>query len=224
MTYKLVALMPMRHTSIRVPGKNYRPFGDGRLLFQHTLDSLLACDRIDKVVIDTDSDIIKRVCIEVYEDVILLERPEHLTADTVPMNDILAHDINMVPSEFYLQTHSTNPLVKANTFIGIVDRFFENYPFYDSLFTVTKQQTRFWDELARPMNHNQNILLRTQDLPPVYEENSCAYVFKGETVLSQHNRIGARPYMFEMDPLEARDIDEEHDFTIAEMLFQKGLE
>ncbi|MBB3933885.1 CMP-N-acetylneuraminic acid synthetase, partial [Kaistia hirudinis] len=33
MSYKLVALMPMRHSSERVKGKNYRPFGDGRPLF-----------------------------------------------------------------------------------------------------------------------------------------------------------------------------------------------
>lgn len=211
--------MPMRHTSVRVEGKNYRPFGDGRPLFQHTLDNLLACGRIQKVVIDTDSENIKEICEKHYRDVIIIDRPPHLRADTVPMNDILKHDINSVPSEFYIQTHSTNPLVKAETFKDIIDTFFEHYPLYDSLFSVTRRQTRYWDELARPLNHNQNILLRTQDLPAIYEENSCAYVFHGDTLLKRNNRIGDRPFMFELDPLEASDIDEEHDFIIAEMLY-----
>jgi len=223
MTYNVVALMPMRHTSMRVPGKNYRPFGDGRLLFQHTLDKLLACKDIDKVVINTDSPTIREECAKNYGDsVIVLERPEELLGDMVPMNDILAYDVTQVDAKFYLQTHSTNPLVKSETFSSAISTFLENYPIYDSLFSVTRLQTRLWDQLARPVNHNQNILLRTQDLPPLYEENSCIYIFRKETLLQEGNRIGRRPYLFEIEPLEAVDIDEEHDFIIAEKLFEMG--
>ena len=90
---------------------------------------------------------------------------------------------------------------------------------YDSLFGVTRLQTRLWDNLTRAINHNPAILLRTQDLPPIYEENSCLYLFSAETIRTKHNRIGVRPIMFEMDPLEAVDIDEELDFRIAELLY-----
>lgn len=92
---------------------------------------------------------------------------------------------------------------------------------YDSLFTVTRRQVRFWDELARPINHNQHILLRTQDLPPVYEENSCLYLFTKDILQRKHNRIGDRPYMMEMDELEAQDIDVELNFRMAEFLFKE---
>ena len=92
---------------------------------------------------------------------------------------------------------------------------------YDSLFSVTKVRTRLWDSLARPINHNPAILLRTQDLPPVYEENSCIYIFTRNTLESRHNRIGERPLMFEIDPIEAWDIDEELDFHIAEILYKE---
>ena len=53
--HKLVALMPMRHNSERIPGKNYRPFGDGRPLFHHMEDVMRQCPQIEKIVIDTDS-------------------------------------------------------------------------------------------------------------------------------------------------------------------------
>lgn len=138
-----------------------------------------------------------------------------------PMNDVLLHDVAEVPSEFYLQTHSTNPLLTAATLNRAVEKFFENYPIYDSLFSVTRVQTRFWDSLGRAINHNPNILLRTQDLPPYYEENSCIYLFEADTLKERHNRIGQRPYLFEIDALEAQDIDEEINFLVADMIYKQ---
>jgi len=77
-----------------------------------------------------------------------------------------------------------------------------------------------WDSLARPINHNQNILIRTQDLPPIYEENSCIYIFEREYLIKNCNRIGMRPFLFEIDQYESIDIDEAEDFEFAEKMFQ----
>lgn len=219
--HRLVALMPMRHSSERVPGKNYRPFGDGRPLFHHTLETLLACPLIDKVVINTDSPTIIEQCAKQYPQVITIERPEAIRGGMTPMNDVLLHDVKTVDSEFYLQTHSTNPIMTPETVNRAVETFFKNYPIYDSLFSVTRVQTRFWDSLARAINHNPNILIRTQDLPPFFEENSCLYIFERQTLIDRHNRIGNRPWLFQMNPYEARDIDEEVDFRIAEEIFRQ---
>lgn len=219
--HRLVALMPMRHSSERVPGKNYRPFGDGRPLFHHMVDVMSACPAIEKIVIDTDSPTIKEQCAQKYPDVIVIDRPEHLLGGMTPMNDVLLHDVATVPSEFYLQTHSTNPLLTVETLQKAVETFFANYPIYDSLFSVTRMQTRYWDSLARALNHNPNILIRTQDLPPWFEENSCIYMFESKTLTGRHNRIGDRPYLFEIERLEAQDIDEEIDFLVAEMIYKQ---
>jgi CMP-N-acetylneuraminic acid synthetase len=218
--HRLVALMPMRHESERVPGKNYRPFGDGRPLFQHMLATLAACPQIDRIVIDTDSSTVREQCAETFPQVIVLDRPEHLRAGTIPMNDVLLHDVDQVDSEFYLQTHSTNPLLTAATLGSAIDFFLENQPTYDSLFSVTRVQSRFWDGHGRAVNHDPNALVRTQDLPPLYEENSCFYIFPGKVLRERHNRIGTRPYMYEIDPREAVDIDEEPDFELAEMIYR----
>ena len=137
------------------------------------------------------------------------------------MNDVLLHDISQVKGDFYLQTHSTNPLLKTETVRKAIQLFLENYPVNDSLFGVTRWQTRLWDQLALPVNHNPAILLRTQDLPPIYEENSNMYIFTEETLRRKHNRIGDRPLMFEIPRLEAMDIDESLDFEVAEFLYLK---
>lgn len=213
----IVALVPMRHQSQRVAGKNYRPLA-GRPLYQHILSTLLECAEINEIVVDTDSSIIMEGLRTHFPRVHIFERPDHLRADDIPMNEVLAYDVSQVKADFYLQTHSTNPLLRAETISAAIRALLDNYPAYDSLFSVTRLQTRLWDQLARPINHNPSILLRTQDLPPVFEENSCLYIFTRATLLAHRNRIGERPYMFEISPLEAWDIDEEVDFVIAEML------
>ncbi len=216
----IAALVPMRHHSERVPEKNYRPCG-GRPLFHHILRTLLACPEIGTIVVDTDSPDIMAGAREHFPQVRLLERPEHLRAGEVPMNEVLLHDTTQVEADFYLQTHSTNPLLRPQTVSRAINTFLGNYPAYDTLFSVTRLNTRFWDQLGRPLNHNPGILLRTQDLPPVYEENSCLYIFSRATLANRRNRIGERPYLFEIDRTEAFDIDELLDFEIVDFLLQR---
>lgn len=217
MNPNIVALVPMRHSSERVPGKNYRNFA-GHPLYHYIISSLLSCPEIKKVVVDTDSPIIKEGLAKNFPDVLVLDRPEHLRAGTTPMNDVLLHDVMQIEADYFLQTHSTNPLLRAETISSAVQFFIENYPMFDSLFSVTRVQTRLWDGLARPINHNSAILLRTQDLPPVYEENSCIYIFSRQILENKHNRIGERPFMFRINRDESLDIDEEIDFKMGELI------
>lgn len=216
---KLTAIVPMRHSSERVPGKNYRDFA-GKPLFHHVIKTLLDCKEIDQVVIDTDSPIVIEQSQKEFPEVLVLERPDHLKDGSIPMNDVLMNSINQVPSEFYLQTHSTNPILTAKTLNEGISKFFELFPMYDSLFSVTRKHVRFWDSLARPINHNANILLRTQDLPPIFEENSCFYLFTKSILESKHNRIGDRPFLYEIPEAEAQDIDVELNFIMAELLYK----
>lgn len=220
---RIVAFVPMRHHSVRVPGKNYRELA-GKPLYQHILDSLLTCPEITEVVVDTDSQTIVDGLGELYPQVRVILRPEHLRADTTPMNEVLLYDTAQVEADLYLQTHSTNPLLSAATLSKAIRTLVANYPAYDSLFSVTRMQKRLWDGLTRPLNHNPAILLRTQDLPPVYEENSCIYLFTRQTLEIRRNRLGERPYMFEMDAAEAWDIDEEIDFLFVDLLLRQRLQ
>ncbi len=217
---KLAALVPMRHHSQRVPGKNYRPLA-GKPLYQHIIETLLAVPEINTVMVDTDSEPVMDGVRRLFPTVKLIQRPEHLRADDVPMNDILLHDTAQVNAEFYLQTHSTNPLLKSETISRAIQLLFTNYPSHDSLFSVTRLQTRLYFEDGRAINHNPLELIQTQDLPPVYEENSCMYLFTRENLARKHHRIGDKPLMFEIDADEAWDIDEELDFEITDFLMKR---
>jgi CMP-N-acetylneuraminic acid synthetase len=215
----VIALVPMRHHSERVPGKNYRLLG-GRPLYAHVLSTLEGCPEIGRIIVDTDSAVITEGVAREFPRVTLVERPANLRGDEVPTNEVLLHDVEVVPGRFYLQTHCTNPFLTPRTVSGAVRAFFATYPRFDSLFSVTRLQKRLWDEHGRPLNHDPAVLLRTQDLPPLFEENSCIYLFERSALLARRTRLGERPRMFEMDALEAWDIDEEADFAFAEALMQ----
>ena len=213
----ICALVPMRHHSQRVPGKNYRLLA-GRPLFHHIVQTLLSVTEISDIVVDTDSEIVIDGIREHFPTVKVIHRPENLRADDVPMNDILLYDTAQVQADFYLQTHSTNPLLKAETVSRAIRSFHENYPNRDSLFSVTRLQTRLYDRHGRAINHDPAVLIQTQDLPPVYEENSCLYIFTRQNLQRRHHRIGDQPLLFEIDRAEAWDIDEELDFAICDFL------
>ena len=211
---RTVALVPMRHSSERVVGKNYRPLG-GRPLYQHIVGALLAVPEIDQVVIDTDSDVIRDDATAAFPEVVVLERPEHLRAGEIPMNDVLLNTITQLDADRFLQTHSTNPFLRPGTVSAALQRL-DAAPEHDSLFSVTRFQARFWTAAGEALNHDPNELLRTQDLDPIYLENSCIYVFTRDVLTQRHNRIGWRPLLFEVPADESLDIDEEPDFALAE--------
>jgi CMP-N-acetylneuraminic acid synthetase len=220
---KIVALVPMRHHSQRVPGKNIRELA-GKPLYFHILETLSHCPEISTIAVDTDSPEIQKGLEERFPKIIIIDRPEHLRADDIPMNEILLHDMNHLKGDLFLQAHSTNPLVNSSTFSKAIRTLDRLFPAYDSLFAVSRVSVRLWDQLARPINHNPAILLQTQDLPPIYEENSCFYLFTKENIEQRRNRIGERPFLFEIDRSEAWDIDEELDFKIVDLLMKNRKE
>jgi len=217
---KIAALVPMRHNSQRVPGKNYRKLAK-KPLFHHIIETLLAVPEIDVVVVDTDSEPIMAGLREHFPLVKIINRHEELRADDRPMNDILLYDTDQVEADFYIQTHSTNPLLRAETLSAAIRAFLEAYPDKDSLFSVTRWQTRLYDRHGKAINHDPTELIQTQDLPPVYEENSCIYLFTRENLLKHNHRIGPNPLMFEIPVFEAVDIDEESNFQIADILMRQ---
>lgn len=219
---KIVALLPMKGNSERVPNKNMRNF-DGAPLYHAVMNTLLASKYISQVVVDTDCDVIeddvKRNFSGCEVAVKVVRRPERIQGDYVSMNDIISYDISQVEADTYIQTHSTNPLLRKETLDSAIESYLKRTDGVDSLFSVTKLQTRLYDKSAMPVNHNPNELLRTQDLEPLFEENSNFFIFSKDSFSEAGNkRIGLKPMIFEVNKLEAVDIDEPDDFVLAELL------
>ena len=219
----VTALLPMKGHSERVPNKNLRPFCN-RPLCHWTILNLQKSHYVKDIVVNTDSQEIAENIRQNFDRVKIIDRPDEIRGDLVSMNTIIAYDLSQLPGEHFLQTHSTNPLLNAETIDKAIELYFHNLRMYDSLFTVTRHNARFYWSDGRPINHDPQEMLRTQDLPPIFEENSNLYIFSRESFKQSGNRrIGLRPYLFEINKLEAIDIDEEDDFLLAELLCQAKL-
>lgn len=217
---KIVALLPMKAHSSRVKGKNFRELVN-KPLFRWILDTLLSIPAIDEVIINTDArDILKEKGLEEDSRVKIRDRKPELCGDVVSMNLVLADDIAAVPADIYLMTHTTNPLLSAETItkaLAVFDEESENDD-VDSLFTVNRFQTRFYRKDMSPVNHDPDNLIPTQDLEPWFEENSNLYLFTSDSFIKTNARIGEQPMMFETPKIESVDIDEEEDWLIAQSL------
>lgn len=221
----IVALLPMKANSERVKGKNFKYFA-GKPLFRWILDSLLSVSQIDIVVINTDArEILLDNGLNENDRLIIRDRRSDICGDFVSMNDIIKDDIESVPADIYLMTHTTNPLLSANTVESALIKYKSERDKneIDSLFTVNRIQTRFYRADGNAVNHDPNNLIRTQDLEPWYEENSNLYIFSKTSFSETKARIGKNPIMYETEKLESIDIDDRDDWEIAESIALRGI-
>jgi len=214
---KVTALVPVKDHSERVENKNFRDFC-GKPLYHHIVNTLDRVYAVDEIVMNTDSPRIIAEAPGLSRKVKIIKRPEELCGDYVSTNRIFEYDLSQTEADIYIQTHSTNPILKAETIAKAVAKFISIEDEYDSLFSVNKYQSRFYMHDGAAINHDPENLIRTQDLQPMYEENSSLYVFTKESFKQKGRRIGVKPFMFVTPPIESIDIDDELTFRIAELL------
>ncbi len=214
---KIVALLPMKANSERVKGKNFREF-NGKPLFRWILDTLLKVEEIDQIIINTDArDILAHNELTDSDHITIRDREPEICGDLVSMNLILANDLANIDADIYLMTHTTNPLLSANTIRNALKKFIgaQTEGKADSLFTVNKIQTRFYRADGSAINHDPDNLIRTQDLEPWFEENSNLYIFTRDSFSKTNARIGKQPMLFVEPPFESIDIDNQDDWDFA---------
>ncbi len=214
---RVVALLPMKANSERVKGKNFREFF-GKPLFRWMLDSLLDVKEIDQVIINTDArHILEQNGLVDSKRVLIRDRREEICGDLISMSLVLEDDGSNIDADIYLMTHTTNPLMSADTIHRALKSFqlAQAKKEADSLFTVDKIQTRFYREDCSAVNHDPDNLMRTQDLEPWFEENSNLYIFTRDSFSKTNARIGFQPMMFESPLFESIDIDTPDDWDFA---------
>ncbi len=214
---KIIALLPMKANSVRVKGKNFREFC-GKPLFRWILDTLLAVEEIDQIVINTDArHILAENGLVDTDRITIRDRKPEICGDHVSMNLVLADDLANVPADLYLMTHTTNPLMSADTIRKAVAAFTQAQAEgkADSLFTADKVQTRFYRADCSPVNHDPDNLIPTQELEPWFEENSNLYIFTSSSFAKTKARIGKQPMMHEGPYFESIDIDTPADWDFA---------
>ncbi|MBO7194230.1 MAG: acylneuraminate cytidylyltransferase family protein [Bacteroidaceae bacterium] len=205
---KVVAFVPIRLNSKRVVGKNLKMLGDKPLL-QYILDTLKETPSIDEVYVYCSQE---DICPLLPQGVKFLKRNEMLDRDETLGQEIYDAFTKEVDADIYVLAHTTSPFIKAATVDNAVRQVIDRH--YDSAFSAQKVQTFSWYK-GHPLNYNLKEIPRTQTIEPVYFETSAFYVFRKEVWTEAHQRIGEKPYMAIVDPIEGIDIDNPEDFEFA---------
>jgi CMP-N-acetylneuraminic acid synthetase len=223
----MIALLPMKANSERIPGKNVKPL-NGKPMFFYIADVMNELELFETLAINTDSAEISRLAKIRYGNwVSIINRPLELLGDNVAMNLIINHDISILGlNNDYFQTHSTSPLLSGATIESAVASYQVGkiHDDFDSMFSVNALKTRMYDKNLSPINHDPGKLIRTQDLEVIYEENSSFYIFSGDVFMHRKHRIGInpRPYIMNRNSIETIDIDEPADWQLAELILKTG--
>lgn len=214
---KVVAMVPIKLNNERVPGKNIKKFSDGTPLMEMIQKACLAAESVDEVYVYCSKSEVKEYLIDGVE---FLQRPEYLDTSAVNCNDIIREFMKAVDADIYIASHATGPFTRSESIDICVQKVASGE--YDSAFLAKRMQEFLWQD-GKAMNFDIQNFPRTQDLKPIYSEASGAYVFTKETFEKYNRRVGVKPYIHEVDDIEAVDIDYPMDFTIANAIYMEGL-
>lgn len=212
---KVVAVIPIKLNSKRLPNKNIKTFFDGIPLMHFIQKACLNAKNVDEVYIYCSDD---RVVEYVLPEVKYLQRPSYLDNDNVNANDIIREFMKIVDAEIYVNAHTTSPFAKPETIEECVDMVASGK--YDSAFCAERLKTFMWQD-GNPINFDPDNFPRTQDLPLIYGETSIAYVFTKDSFIKHNRRLGSKPYIKEVDRIEAMDIDYPEDFAICDAIYKE---
>lgn len=227
MKQEVICFLPCRAGSQRVVRKNIKPFSSFEHgLIQIKLRQLLDATAIDKIILTTNDLEILDYASSLKESRLQLHhRVEELSSSSTSTDQLVGHALDLIPEGHILWTHVTSPFISANKYDDLVLKYFDQIKNgYDSLISMTEIHGFVWDNNG-PINYDRSIEKwpRTQTLQPFYEVNSGAFISSVALYSELNDRIGRRPYFYQMDKFTSFDIDWPEDFILAECLLEKGL-
>lgn len=212
---KIVSFIPIKLNNQRLPGKNTMLL-NGRPTCDYIFDTVSSVGEIDeKYVYCSDEAIVPYI--EPYEEKGLhfLKRDACLDGFQIKGLEIIEKFIQDVDADIYVLTHVTQPFTKAESIRNALEKVMSGE--YDSAFSAVVLQDYMWMN-GKPFNYDVKNIVRTQDLKPIYMETGAFFIFKKEVFTELGQRIGNRPYIFEIDEFEAVDIDTAEDFEFAKVV------
>lgn len=205
---KVALFIPIKLNNQRLPGKNLMDL-DGRPLCNYIFETVSQLDMIDEKYVYCSDEKISRYLTGNIE---FLKRDERLDGAEIKGLEIIEAFVNNIEADIYVLTHVTQPFTKTSSIKAALNKVL--YEGYDSAFSAKCIQDYCWYQ-GRPLNYDMKDIVVTQQLEPVYMETGAFFIFKREVFTKYHQRIGIKPYLYEVDAFEAIDIDTREDFEFA---------
>lgn len=216
---KTVAFVPVKLNSERLPGKNLKRFDDGAPLISVLLEKLnrMVGTVFDQAYVYCSSEEIRGY---LPDRISFLKRPERLDGATVRGTEIYGSFVSTVDADVYALCHATSPFVTSAHIAECVEAVREGG--HDSAFCAKRIQNFLWQG-SRPLNFILNDPPRTQEMDPIFMEQSTPYVFSRECWEINGARSGTNPYICGCSEIECIDIDYPEDFELANVVYMNLL-
>ena len=231
----IVAVIPARGGSLRVPNKNLRKLG-GHPLIAWTIKTALQSKLLDRVIVSTDSEEIAKVARKYGAEVPFL-RPKEISG---PLStelqfhqhvlDWLQQNENITPC-LIVNLYPTAPFRRWQSIDHAISQFLK-HPNAHSLRSIrvcSEHPFKMWKKQGAwlipfvPKKDSQTQTYSFQQLPQVHIQNANIYITKPKTMKTLKSTVGKRVLAFEMDAVESVDINDPLDLDFAETVLAKRL-
>lgn len=215
----VVAVIPVRAGSRRLPNKNILPFGNSNLLV-HKIRQLKQVPTIDSIVVSSDSDVMLQMARD--EGALTHKRAIEFADDkSKSFNDVIVNVVGAVQGDIVMWTPCVCPLLSPASYAKATheydDKVIKN-KVNDSLISVRLFKEYLWNE-KEPVNYSlQKEHVISQNLPDWYLVTNGIYMADKDFILSNRYFFGKNPYKLVVSKREAIDIDDAEDFAIAKAL------
>lgn len=215
--YSMIAMIPARLGSKRIPKKNLRYLGD-KPLIQYPIDIALQIPDFESVWVNTESEALGRAAEKMGAR--FHKRPEEFSADNCTNREFTYHFMCNHECDYVVMVNTTSPLLRLDTAQRFV-RFVKEHDYDLVLSTLSEKAESFYQGV--PLNFDRNQKVNSQYLEPVEFTVWALTAWKRETfmkleiqdicpVFSPGGKIGTFPIPKD----EASDLDTEEDWRVAE--------
>ena len=214
----LTAVIPVREGSRRVKDKNIRLFAN-RSLLEIKIDQLKRLQEVKEIVVSSDSE--KMLSIAEKMGVTAERRPvEYCDETSKSFNEVVAFIAeNQIHTDNILWAPCVCPLVKDDNIKKGIDIFkgiLEGHIDADSVVSAKLIKEYIYDNNG-PVNFSIEDHVPSQNLPSWHIIVNGFFIARRKDMIDWRFVYGKKPYLFEINKVEAIDIDDESDFRIAEM-------
>lgn len=214
----VVAVIPVRAGSQRVKNKNIRPFA-GTSLLEIKVKQMLRIKELDGVIVNSESDEMLDLAKKLGAQPV--KRDPYFASSTVPINEVYKNICENTNSDIILYANATNPLLKDETVSNAIKTFEQaKKDGFDTLNSAHLVKEFMWRD-GRPINYDLENMPKSQNLPDIYALNFAMNIFERQYGIDNSSIVGKKPFLFNIDLVEATDIDNEIDFDFAEFMYKK---
>ncbi len=213
---KIVAVIPVRSGSTRVPKKGFRNFC-GTTLLDCKIESLKQVDDLH-VIVSTDS--VDAMNIARKHGVAVHKREKFYASSKCTGSEFFVNLAESIDSEILVYSPPTSPFVKPETVNKAINTYFEEE--CDSVSTVFPVKHHMWLN-GKPINYSISDSPNSQDLPDIQKITYGICINSNKNIVKCKNVVGNRPYLLQLQEIEAVDIDTMLDFQFAEFLYEREI-